>query len=320
MKHIRVGVLRGGPSSEYDISLKTGSNVIKHISASHDPVDIFIDKEGTWHMHGLPVSPATAADRVDVFFNAMHGTYGEDGGVQHILDALHVPYTGSRRLASALSMHKVRAKELLKESGIKMPRHRLVRADEDPAIVTREVFQTMFLPLIVKPASSGSSLGVRVVDDFPSLARALQEPFAYGDEVIVEECVRGKEATVGVVDDFRMQTRYVLPLIEIKPPEDHFFDFEAKYNGKTQEICPGNFTKKEREEVQKSARLVHDTLGLRHYSRSDFIVSPRGVYFLEANTLPGLTEQSLLPKSIEAVGSTMPEFLGHVIEQSLHGK
>jgi len=317
-KRLRIGVVRGGPSSEYEVSLKTGKAVLANLSDTHLIHDIFIDKKGVWHMGGVPVSPTDVANRVDVIFNALHGEYGEDGKVQRELESLGVAFTGSRSLASAIAMNKAMTKERLKDLGIKMARHRIVQADEDADVVIREIFQSMFLPLVVKPASSGSSLGVSIVNDFRSLAEALNKAFEVGDTALVEEYVKGREASCGVVDNFRGQTHYVLPPTEIRAPAKNiFFDYDAKYSGESQEICPGNFTKKEKDEIQRVAQLAHKILGLRHYSRSDFIVSPKGVYFLEVNTLPGFTEESILPKSLDAVGSSFAEFLEHVVDLAM---
>ena len=318
---MRVGVLRGGPSSEYEVSLKSGASVLKHLPDKYHAIDIFIDRAGAWHLHGIPYEPHRALSYVDAVWNALHGEYGEDGGVQELLDAHAVPYSGSGRFASAMAMNKAAAKGMLAEQGIKTPYYRIVRAEDIDSVphFAREIHRTFPQPCIVKPLAKGSSVGMALARTASELIEALDSGFAIADTLLIEEFIRGREATCGVIDDFRGERCYALLPIEIVPPQESpFFDYYAKYSGKSQEICPGNFSRKEKDELQKLSKKIHATLGLRHYSRSDFIVHPRrGIYFLEVNTLPGLTEESLLPKALNAVGCTLPQFLEHVISLAL---
>lgn len=315
-KKMRVGVLRGGPSSEYNVSLKTGEAVLAHLPREkYEPIDIFISEDGVWHIHGLPKNPHDALHTLDVVINAMHGEYGEDGKVQSILDHMRVPYTGSTAMPSAVAMRKDLAKSVLKSAGIRTPYWRTLDRDDFRPETVVELFRIIPHPSVVKPAGSGSSVGVSIVKTFADLAPALEKAFAIGDTALIEEYIDGREATCGVIDDFRGERVYALLPVEIVPASDReFFDYEAKYAGKSQEICPGNFDDSTREELQRLSRLIHERLGLRHYSRSDFIIHPtRGIYFLEVNTLPGLTSESLLPKSLRAVGSSLSEFLDHIV-------
>lgn len=316
---IKVGVLRGGPSSEYEVSLKSGHSVLTNLPEQYRGTDIFIDKAGLWHVEGVSMDPHQALKRVDVVFNALHGQYGEDGKVQKLLTDLGVAYTGSESLASAVGMNKLLSKDVYKKAGLKTPIHKVVKKGDNTEEVARELFYTFPIPLIVKPVSAGSSVGVSLVNNSRELEPALLKAFEHGDEVMVEECITGKEATCGVVDDFRGESIYTLMPIEIrKPTESPFFDYNAKYSGASEEICPGNFTPAEKEQIQAMSQKAHEALGLRHYSRSDFMVHPkRGVYILETNTLPGLTTESLLPKSLKAVGSNLAEFLDHVLKLAL---
>ncbi len=316
---LHIGVIRGGPSPEYDVSIKTGANVLRHLSETHIPIDIFISKDGKWHMNGLERSPERILKHVDVVFNALHGAYGEDGGVQEILDHHGVPYTGSNRYASAMAMNKWITKEKAILAGIKTPISILVRRTDSLEDKAKEIFNTIPHPMIVKPACGGSSLGLHKVDSYTDLLDALEKVLSEHGSAITEEYIVGREATCGVIDNFRGQKTYSLPVIEIIPPTGKLFDYDSKYNGESREICPGNFSETERREIEKVAKLIHDKLGLRHYSRSDFIVSPkRGIYFLEVNTLPGLTEESLIPKSLEAVGVKVKDFLHHLIDMAVH--
>lgn len=312
-----VGVLRGGPSHEYDVSLKTGASVLSALNRdTYEPRDIFIDKSGQWHLHGMPMAPERALRGVDVAFNALHGHYGEDGTVQRLLDSLGVRYTGSGAYPSATAFNKHRTREAVAALGVKVPHGVVLDADKITNLeaTALNLFRSLPHPAIVKPVAGGSSVGVALADSYHGLERALEHAFVHARKVLVEEFIKGREAAVGVVDDFRGERTYVLMPVEIVPPaESPFFDYSAKYSGASLERVPGHFTDQEKSLLAAAARTAHEGLGLAHYSRSDFIVSPRGVYFLEVNTLPELTEESLLPKALSAVGAPLPHFLDHII-------
>ncbi|MDE2038117.1 MAG: D-alanine--D-alanine ligase [Patescibacteria group bacterium] len=323
----RIGVLRGGPSAEYDVSLQSGAAVLsalrERLADKYVPVDIFIDTSGVWHIDGAPVRPHEAFGRVDAVFNALHGAYGEDGGVQRILEAHGVPFTGSSALASAVSMNKSLAKGVAARRGIKTPYWKELSSKEildDPEAAAAGLFRTFLMPAVVKPAGAGSSIGVSVVKDHSRLRPALEAAAAHGDAVVIEEFIPGIEATCGVVEGFRGQPLYALPPIEIRPKAG-FFDYEAKYAGKSEEIVPASFSEGLKREIERLAAAAHEALGLRHYSRSDFIIHPRrGVYFLETNALPGLTGESLVPKALRAVGSGTHELVDHLVRLALDGR
>ena len=324
MSHkISVAVLRGGPSSEYDVSLKSGASVLKHLSEKYTAHDILIDKAGVWHRGGVPKLPAKALHNIDVVFNAMHGEFGEDGKVQQILDSLNVPYTGSRALASALGMNKALSKKTFIDADILTPDSIVVDSPKDIEGDVEEILKTFDLPVVVKPNAAGSSVGVSIARDRKSLLAGIKEAFKYGKQVLVEQYIEGREATCGVIENFRGEDVYTLLPVEIVPQKkQEFFDFNAKYSDTegASEICPGNFDQKTTEMIQNMAAAAHKALGLRHYSRSDFIVTTKAVYILETNTLPGLTAQSLLPKSLVAVGATFSQFLDHLISLALKRK
>ncbi|MEI6480646.1 MAG: D-alanine--D-alanine ligase [bacterium] len=314
MQKHRIAIIRGGPSEEHAVSLETGNNLSKTLGGKHTIIDIVIDKDCVWHIKGVPGTPGEALKHIDVVVNALHGTYGEDGKVQQILDHVGIPYTGSKMFASALGMNKWKAKEIFKKAGIKTPRATIVNSGIDISAQALEIFKTFTLPVIIKPISSGSSVGVSVGRDLQSIEEALISVFSYCDSAIVEEFIKGKEATCVIADDFRGQTHYAFPPIEIVKHTDVAFDQTMKYSGKTEERCPGNFSQLEKDAIMQAAINAHTSIGARHYSRSDFIVHPtRGVYILEINTLPGFTEHSLVPKALEAVGSNTKEFMEHII-------
>ena len=244
----------------------------------------------------------------------LHGEYGEDGEVQKLLERFGVPYTGSDSFGSYLAMHKLMAKARAREAGLLTPDFRLAERAEDAVTVAQEVIRSFHQPVMVKPIGWGSSIGVSLVGGYAPVLAAVEQLFADGaPAVLIEEYIRGREATVGVVEGLRGETLYGLPSIEIIPPGDGFFSYGAKYSGESREVCPGNFSRVQAEELQRVAKVMHRSLGLRHYSRSDFIVAPKGIYYLETNTLPGLTPESLLPKSLAAVGVSLSDFLSHVI-------
>ncbi len=319
MSRIRVGVLRGGPSAEYEVSLKTGAAVLRHLNQEkYESLDMFIDRNGVWHFRGAPTTPERAVRHVDVIFNALHGTYGEDGEVQKLLHWHRVPYTGSDALGSTIGMNKVLSKKRAESLGIHTAPFQVLEKEHEQPASLRDIYMAFSPPVVVKPVDSGSSVGVRIVKKLTDFFDAVKEAFSHSKKVLVEEFIKGKEATVGVVDNFRKEPVYALPPIEIRPPSDkEFFDYEAKYSGRSEEICPGNFSYVEKRSLENAAKLIHQGLGLRHYSRSDFIVSPRGIYFLEVNTLPGLTEESLIPKALSSVGCSFPDFLDHLIHEAI---
>lgn len=317
-----VAVLRGGVGDEHDISLKTGLSVLRRLEHSaHRPIDVFIDRRGVWHVRGTPVAPQRALSGVDVVFNGLHGAYGEDGTVQRELDRLGVSYTGPLPLAASISMNKVVSKEMAATHGILVPRHVMVGVTPDIERRAVEIWQTFPQPSVVKPLASGSSVGVTLAKSFNGLLDGIRNAFQYAKDVVVEEYVRGREATVGVIDRFRGSLLYALPPSEIVLPKGfEIFDWKAKYGTHEEQGTPSGFSRAEVEALERAAKVVHEKLGMRHYSRSDFIVTPKGPYFLEVNALPGLTEQSLVPKSLSAVGSSMDEFLAHVISMALEKK
>jgi len=313
-----VAVLRGGPSSEHDVSLKSGHAVISALPEDMFTIrDIYIDKNGVWYERGRQTAPERVLSQIDVAFIALHGEYGEDGTLQRMLEMHGIPYTGSDSFSSKIAMHKVLAKERARELGLLTPKYHFVGENDDAEQAAAHIVRTFHQPVIVKPVSLGSSVGISIVGGYAPVLSAIQSLLPHGG-VLVEEVIIGKEATAGVVEGLRGEELYQLPPVEIIPPEEAaFFDKESKYNGTSQEIVPGRFSRTELNELMRQAAAMHTALGLRHYSRSDFIVSPKGIYYLETNSLPGLTSESLLPKSLSAVGVSLPDFITHVLTKAL---
>ena len=314
-----VGVLRGGPSREHEVSLKTGAAMIANLPEDrYTARDIYINKDGQWHDRGRLTSPDRVLRQVDVVLNGLHGEYGEDGEVQKLLERFGVPFVGTGSYGSYLAMHKLMAKSHAKNAGLLTPAFRYVEKVENSETAAQDVTRSFHQPVVVKPVGWGSSVGVSVVGGYAPVLSAIQNLFNEGaPSVLIEEYIRGKEAAVGVVEELRGEKFYTLPPVEIIPPEGDFFSYNAKYSGETHEVCPGRFSRVNAEELQRAAKVMHRELGLRHYSRSDFIVTPKGIYYLETNTLPGLTSKSLMPKSLAAVGVSFRDFLSHLVDLAL---
>jgi D-alanine-D-alanine ligase len=318
MSHLQVAVLRGGPSVEFSVSMKTGAAVLEALAENgFQTKDIVITKQGDWLDRGFTRTPDQALQAIDVVFVALHGTYGEDGEVQKILQRLNIPFTGSRSFASAVAFNKELTKKHLADFDILLPRSTEVTADETINLgEVAERIRADFGPeYIIKPVASGSSFGIEHVPLGKSLEDSLAAALKANDRVMVEEFIRGKEATCATLEDFRNEKIYVFPSVEIVPPNDvQFFDTDSKYSGKTLEICPSRFSYADRIKIADASALVHEALNLAQYSRSDFIVSDNGIYFLEVNTLPGLTSESLYPKAAAAVGLDLKGLVRHLVE------
>ena len=282
MNRLHVAVLMGGPSAEREVSKKTGeaaTEALRRAGMRVSPVDV----QGP--DFELPAG-------TDVAFLALHGTFGEDGKIQRILEERGVAYTGSDAVASARAFDKAVAKEAFAVAGVPTPRHVVVDRDVRAMAAIRP-------PVVVKPASQGSSYGVTVVKDAAELDRAVQNAWKYGEKLIVEQFVSGREFTVGVLEG------KALPVVEIRTNRK-FFDFEAKYNGESEEIVPAQLDALTTARIQEVAVRAHECLGCRDYSRVDVMLGENGELFvLEVNTLPGLTGQSLLPKAAREAGMGM---------------
>ncbi|OHB07577.1 MAG: hypothetical protein A3I19_00380 [Candidatus Zambryskibacteria bacterium RIFCSPLOWO2_02_FULL_38_13] len=314
----RVGVLRGGPSPEYEVSLKTGSTILANLPEEYEPLDIFVSKDGIWHSSGLEKDPYTILKTVDVVVNAMHGFYGEDGTVQKFLENFGIPYTGSDSISSALGMNKVMSKNIFNHAGLKTPHHIMVDTSSRDAV--SQINESLPFPIVIKPINSGSSLGVSFADNAGQIKNALKKSFKHSPKLMVEEFIDGTEVTCGVIESFRGQNFYTLLPVQIKQnKKEIFYDYDSKYNNlESKYKIPGNFNENEKTQIQEAASAIHKILGLRHYSRSDFILHPkRGLFVLEVNSLPELTHRSSFIKSLEATGSNIKEFLSNLLSKTL---
>ena len=288
----RIGVLMGGISSERDISLKSGRAVSEAlIRQGQDavPLDITDSDE-------IKIDSLIRKSRLDVAFIALHGRLGEDGTIQTILDNAQVPYTGSGAKASSLALDKATAQDLFEKSGMRTPPH-VILTGKDFSQVDIKIAPAGPFPLVVKPACEGSSIGISVVVNKDDLETAIDRARKFGEKILIEKYIVGRELTVGIVGS------ETLPVLEICP-KNKFFDFEAKYTaGKTEYIVPARIPEKIAGEVRNAALEAHRLLGCENFSRVDFMLDASGRYYiLEVNTIPGFTSTSLLPKAAQKIG------------------
>lgn len=320
-KKLKIGVLMGGPSAEHEVSLATGKNVIENLDKSkYEPLAIKISKDKKWFLNDKPVSESVALKNCDLIFNALHGTFGEDGRAQALMEYYEAKYTGSGVCGSVLAMDKLRSREIFKLAGLNVPKTLKIRKNENcQALLNMFVNKVVNFPVVVKPCSNGSSVGVRIVNNRPRLENAIREAFKIDSKVLVEEFIRGREVTCGVLDNFNGQPVAALPVTEIVPRKGHkFFDYDAKYKiGHSEEITPAFLDETITKEVQEIAVKAHQLLGCKSYSRTDMIIRDKDIFVLEINTLPGLTPNSLLPKAASVAGLTMTQLLDNIISSSL---
>lgn len=302
----------GGMSSEHEVSLSTGENVIKYLDKEkYNIKPIVISKKGDWLVTGVKKPVDKALKGIGVVFNALHGEYGEDGRIQGLLDCFGIPYTGSGVLASSLGMDKIKSYELFKLHGLNVPR----------GVILKKKNKFINMPskkLVIKPSCLGSSVGISIVSDKKNLKKAIDKAFERCDVVIVEEYIDGLEVTCGILDNVRGQEHFALPVTEIIPPDGHFFEYEVKYDGSTQEITPARISKELTKKIQEQSIEAHRLLDCEGYSRVDFILKDnKKPYILEVNTLPGLTSESLLPKAAKEVGIEFSKLLDIIIKNAL---
>lgn len=340
MNRTRVVVMMGGPSSEHEVSLASGEMVFQALAGNPDFAvrALTIERDGRWQLTDAP-RPATPQPRsgsgriarhhviegirllaeADVAFLALHGAFGEDGTVQGLLEALDVAYTGSGPLASALAMNKAKAKELFRAHGLRVASEvRLAgQAREDIEDAVQRVQSQLRYPVVVKPNTGGSSVGIALAHNTQELTRALRTASRFDLEVLVEEKLWGREVTCAVLERLDGSLE-ALPVIEIVPKKGAFFDFASKYDDAgADEICPAPIGSAESREIQEAAMTAHRTLGCEGFSRTDMFLTASGPVVLEVNTIPGMTPNSLLPKAARAAGISFPELMSHLIKLAL---
>ncbi len=296
---VRVAVLQGGPGSEREVSLRTGEAIAHALHEAGHPV-VTVDVRDAGFV--LP-------DDTTIAFIALHGVFGEDGGVQAELEARGIPYTGAGEASSRLAFDKARSKDAFTRANVPTPDSRLLdRSSEHPVPAK--------LPVVVKPPREGSSVGVHIVRTPADWENALADVFHMSREALVEDFIDGRELTVGILDDTP------LPIVEIRP-RDGFYNMENKYpwlggGGGSDYLCPAPIDAATAARVQQAALHAHRALGIEVYSRVDVLLDPHNnPWVLEANTIPGMTTTSLLPKAAEASGLSFTNLCLTILNQSL---
>lgn len=298
----KIGVLMGGLSSEREVSLSSGNAILKAL------------KEKGYNVVGIDVGRDVAEvirkSGIEVAFNGLHGKFGEDGAIQGVLEVAGVPYTGSGILASAVGMNKILSKLMFKAHGLLVGPYMVVEAGKREKL--NEAPSVIAFPLVVKPSSEGSSVGVSLVYKHEELRPAAELAFKYDREILIEKYITGKEVQVGILGN------KALGAIEIVP-KNVFYDYEAKYkDGMSEHFFPARIDKAIYERLLEAGLAAHRALGCRGYSRVDFIVDDAGaLYVLEVNTLPGMTATSLLPDIARGVGISFPDLVEEILRLAL---
>ncbi len=319
-----IAIVMGGYSSEFQISLKSGSVVYDYLDKDrfdrfriHIQKDkwVYLDENGSEHpvnRHDFSVDLKEGKLHFDCVFNAIHGTPGEDGLLQSYFKLLGMPQTSCGYYQAALTFNKRDLLSVLKPYGIKSaPSYYLNQGDD---IDEEAIISKIGLPCFVKANKAGSSYGISKVYKKENLQAAIEKAYHEDEEIIIESFLDGTEVSVGVIT-YQGKTK-VLPITEIVTEND-FFDYEAKYEGKSQEITPARISRTQEEKVSEMAQRAYETLKMKGFSRSEFIFMGDEPYMLEMNTTPGLTTESILPKQAKAAGISLQELFGSSIDEAL---
>lgn len=303
LRQLKIAVLYGGVSSEREVSLRTGRAVLTALSrCGYNAVGIDADRD---------LASKLVAAGAEVVFIALHGRHGEDGTVQGLLEILGLPYTGSGVLASSMAMDKVTTKRLLLQQGITTPDFCVYRQGDDMELFSAQI---KHWPVIAKPVHEGSTIGVTIANNAEELVAGLRAGLAYDHTILVEEFIQGEEATVSVLNGA------ALPVIQVVP-KSGFYDFSSKYTaGQTEYLLPAPFSREIYAELQKSAVAAVAFLGCLGAARADFMIRKGRTYCLEVNTIPGMTETSLLPKAAAHAGIDFDELVQRILESADTGK
>lgn len=297
----RVGVLMGGPSAEREISIRSGNAVFNALKKQNiDVVAIDINED--------PISVLTE-QKFDRVFNIIHGRGGEDGVLQSILEVLNIPYTGSGVMSSALTMDKLRTKMCWQGSGLLTPKWFVFNSEKDQEF--EDCINTLNFPVIVKPSEEGSSIGMSKANNKNELKQSLTIALDYKCEVYAEAWVQGKEYTVAVING------EALPIIRLETPNE-FYDFEAKYNSTTTKYhCPCGLGPQQEQELQALALKACKTVDVKGWGRVDLFIDESGnTQLIEINTVPGMTDHSLVPMAAKAIGIEFDELIWRILESS----
>lgn len=315
-----VAVIYGGPSREHEVSVKTGKAVLSAIDVSkYTPVPVEITRDNTWKIKGSSYSVDEAInylkENTDFVFIALHGTFGEDGQLQRILEEKQIPFSGSKSKQSYLAMEKDQTSTLYKKAGMLVPNELIYGKDfpHDPDLLIRN----LSLPLIVKPVAQGSSLGVSKILETKELIPAIERALEEGDHILIQEYINGVEVSAGVIEDKKGEL-IALPPTQLMPVKASFFDYDSKYTkGATKEITPPDLPQNIIENIQTLALAAHKIIGCAGYSRTDMIIHESEIYMIETNTLPGLTDVSILPQQAKVAGISFTKLIDVIIQSGM---
>ncbi|KNB61743.1 D-alanine--D-alanine ligase [Chryseobacterium sp. Hurlbut01] len=323
-----VAVVMGGYSDEYKVSLKSGQLIYDSLDRDLYNVYKIVILKDEWYFldekeNKLPINKgdfsvslnSTETLKFDVCFNIIHGSPGENGILQAYWDAIGQAYTGCDFYQSALTFNKKDTLAVLSKYGIPSAKSIYLRKGEN--INVDEIIETLGLPVFVKPNQSGSSLGISKVKETSALIAATEIAFKEDDEILIESFLNGMEVSVGVVD-FKGET-VVLGITEIVP-KNEFFDYEAKYEGASEEITPARIDEETTKRVEEIAKRAYNSLGMSGFSRSEFILMDGIPYMLEMNTNPGFSPASILPQQAKIYGISIKDLCGNEVEKALNKK
>jgi len=300
----KIGVLMGGMSVEREISIKSG-----------EAISFSLDRLG-YRQKAIDVDPDVALtlrrEGIEVAFIALHGRYGEDGTIQGLLDVMQIPYTGSGVLASAMGMDKIASRQIFLSQGLSVPPYLVLHKEAQSSFNSDQL--PFGFPVVVKPVSEGSSVGVTIVPEPKGLAEGLKQAFRHGPRILIEKFISGKEVHVGILGE------RTLGAIEIKPKTE-FYDYTAKYvAGMSEHLYPAPLSSDLYEKVLASGLRAHRALGCSGYSRVDFLIDvEENLYLLEVNTLPGMTETSLMPEMARGVGVAFDALVEEILATASTG-
>lgn len=317
----RVGIIRGGISPEYDISIKTGANVQRALyDAGIEAIDMLLDKKGVLHLKGIPADIDDISNEVDVVWNALHGEFGEDGQIQGVLDRYDIPYTGSSSEVSAKIFNKAKAKEIAQKNGLYTPEYMLIMPEDGQSVseLTSRIYNKMSPPWVIKPLLGSGSIDSYFAFTPLELSRYVDQSVSMNLPFIVEQYIQGREAAVGVVDNFRKEENYTLPVVEIHSPAKGLLERVCRIDENEEyAICGGTFSSEEKKALEDLARKLHKAFGAKDYSQSEFIVDRRGrVWFIETDTQPYLTKNAPFIVGLDSVGASLSEFTKSILEDN----
>jgi D-alanine-D-alanine ligase len=341
MKKIKLGLIFGGPSGEHEVSLSSAMSVYENLDKDkYDISRIAITKKGNWLVGGMgnkymevfkdragkengisedesesmviePGIDINSLKKLDIILPILHGPYGEDGKLQGFLETIGVKYVFSKVLAHALGMNKKLAKVIAEDNGVQVCRDIVLKKDNYN-------IEDLSYPLIVKPIELGSSVGIQKAENSEELKNALNDAWRYGDQALVEEYKKGREFTVTVLEN--KNEIKALMVTEIIPIVSEFYDYKAKYeDGGSKHTCPAELDARKEEELKVSAVSIFKALGCKDLARADFVMDQAGkCYFIDLNTIPGMTKTSLAPEAAQKAGYKFSDFLDILITNNLN--